>query len=184
MEFTKELFTERVAQARQKAGVTVKELQTICGVSSSVMSKYVNGHVVPPLNVVCAMAGRLDVSIDWLCGLSDKPKQSTPEITTYGDLARTILAIEKKDVRWAKGGTSSMFVFLNAEIREFGEATQAATKITIADSTLYDFFVKYQRYSDMARESEDDRELVEAWVENQLQKLDKKVIVDNDALPF
>lgn len=66
-----ETFANRFKEVREKKNVTIKALQPLVGASPSAMSGYATGKNLPPLDVAAKIAKELDVSLDWLCGLSD-----------------------------------------------------------------------------------------------------------------
>ena len=66
-----EIFANRFKEAREKKNITIKALQPLVGASPSAMSGYATGKNLPPLDVAAKIAKELDVSLDWLCGLSD-----------------------------------------------------------------------------------------------------------------
>lgn len=82
------LFAERFKAAREKSGLTLKELKDRIGVSVSALSHYANGANLPPLDVAAKLANELSVSLDWLCGINKDDQTSS--ITDCADVAITI----------------------------------------------------------------------------------------------
>lgn len=68
-----EIFSERLKIAMKSVGTTAKEVSANTGVTRSTLSSYVTGRRAAGLLNVYLIAKELDVSIDWLCGLSDVP---------------------------------------------------------------------------------------------------------------
>lgn len=70
------IFSERLKEARQKAKLTQKQLAGLSDVTAATISSYESegGTKVPSLDKVIALAKALNVSLDWLCGLEEKPK--------------------------------------------------------------------------------------------------------------
>ena len=70
------LFAQRLKEARNSKGLTQKELSDLSGVSTVMISQYERGDIStgknPALNNVYSLANALEVSIDWLCGLTEK----------------------------------------------------------------------------------------------------------------
>lgn len=66
-------FPERLKFTRQKAKLTQKQLAELSNVTAATISSYEaeGGTKVPSLDKVIALAKALNVSIDWLCGLSN-----------------------------------------------------------------------------------------------------------------
>lgn len=71
------VFAKRLKEARTERGLTQKELAALSGVSTVMISSYERTDAEtgknPALSSVFAIANALDVSIDWLCGLTEKP---------------------------------------------------------------------------------------------------------------
>ncbi len=69
------LFSKRLKEARTDKNMTQKELSEKSGVSTVMISAYersnINSGKNPALNNIYAIATALDVSIDWLCGLTE-----------------------------------------------------------------------------------------------------------------
>lgn len=64
----KDIFASRFKEAREKKGVTIKEMIPAIGVSPSAMNNYATGKTLPPLEVALRIAEYLGVSLDWLVG--------------------------------------------------------------------------------------------------------------------
>lgn len=71
--FTVQLFRERLEQAMERAGTSRAELARRIGVDRSTLSQILSPESVrlPRADTVAAMAGTLQVSLDWLLGLSE-----------------------------------------------------------------------------------------------------------------
>lgn len=73
--YDKELFANRLKEARNSKNMTQTELSELTGVSLMMISSYENTKTKsgknPAFNNVYLLANALGVSIDWLCGISD-----------------------------------------------------------------------------------------------------------------
>lgn len=71
--FTVQLFRERLEQAMERAGTTRAGLARRIGVDRSTLSQILSPESVrlPRADTVAAMAGTLQVSLDWLLGLTE-----------------------------------------------------------------------------------------------------------------
>src|SRR3546814_10744685 len=71
--FTVQLFRERLEQAMDRAGTSRAELARRIGVDRSTLSQILSRESVrlPRADTVAALAGTLQVSLDWLLGLSE-----------------------------------------------------------------------------------------------------------------
>ena len=70
------LFSKRLKDARETAKLKQSELAKKSGVTSATISAYENiknGKTTnPSLENICKLAGTLNVSLDWLCGMEEK----------------------------------------------------------------------------------------------------------------
>lgn len=66
------IFSFRLKEAREKEGLSLKELQARVGISLSALNNYVAGKTIPPLDVAARLAKELHVSLDWLSGIESE----------------------------------------------------------------------------------------------------------------
>ena len=71
MTFEAHRFGQRVEQREKELGLTDDQLLHMTGMSSYVLKAWKNGYRSPNATSVAAMARALDVSCDWLMGISD-----------------------------------------------------------------------------------------------------------------
>ena len=65
------LFDERLVLARKKRKVSQEELAKRLGVHAPIIGRYERGEVKPSVEVAAKIAEALEVSLDYLCGISD-----------------------------------------------------------------------------------------------------------------
>lgn len=63
------IFSMRLREARQKAGLSMKAFGEIVGVSDRAIWNYENGLRYPTLPTACRIAETLQVSLAWLAGI-------------------------------------------------------------------------------------------------------------------
>ena len=71
----RKVFAERLTSARKTKLWTKQHLATRVGVSDVAIGYYEHATTWPGVEALIALAEALDVSLDWLCGLSDEPKR-------------------------------------------------------------------------------------------------------------
>src|SRR5215213_2529755 len=79
----------RLKRVRQDRGYTQEQLAEMVGVNLKQVGRHENGETEPDGNIVARYAKVLDVSTDYLLGVSDETK---PNVQT-GDLSRTERAV-------------------------------------------------------------------------------------------
>ena len=80
-----DIFAIRIKQLRESLKMTQKEFSGHIGIKQQTLSGYERGLMKPPLDVAKGIAEKCHISIDWLCGLSDKMKNGN-EPETYADV--------------------------------------------------------------------------------------------------
>ena len=73
-DWKKVLFHERLKKMREEAGYTQKEFAEKIGVHFTTLQRYETGDSIPRFKPTLAIVTVLDVSCDYMCGLSDDPK--------------------------------------------------------------------------------------------------------------
>ena len=94
--YDKKIFAERIKENRNSRKETQKEFGTAVNNTAGTISAYENGTKNPSLEVVANIANKCNISIDWLCGLSDK-KQINRKIETYSDILSFLYEITISD---------------------------------------------------------------------------------------
>ena len=88
----KEIFASRLREARMQTGKTQKEFADMVESTAATISAYENATKNPSLEIVMNIARKCNISIDWLCGLSEE-KGLIPKIETYKDIAIKVLEL-------------------------------------------------------------------------------------------
>lgn len=65
---------DRLKDLREQRGLSQRELARLCGLGETQINKYENGLSDPSSTNLTAIARQLDVSTDYLVGLTDDPK--------------------------------------------------------------------------------------------------------------
>lgn len=130
---TAALFAARFKEAREKKNVTIKALLPKVGASSSAMNGYATGKTLPPLDVACKIAQELDVSLDWLCGLSNVNKEEF----TIGSCADAAVALDQVIDKFEHAD-------IWAEVAEHPEGFSAQTNywvtLRVDSKALYEYY--------------------------------------------
>lgn len=89
--------TDRLRAAREKRGLTQHELAQACGLGLKQINRYENGASEPTAMILATIAHYLDVSMDYLCGLSDIP-HSYPALDLNPDERKLLESYSAGDV--------------------------------------------------------------------------------------
>lgn len=88
-----EIFAQRLRELRISLGMTQKEFASELNITASALSSYEKNNINPSISIAKRIAEKYHVSIDWLCGLTDKQNYDS-KIKTYNDLFRILFEIE------------------------------------------------------------------------------------------
>lgn len=83
----------RIKELRKSLKMTQKEFSEFVGCTAATLSAYENDSKSPSLEIIKGIAEKCNISIDWLCGLSDSMSNSD-EYKTYKDLATALIDID------------------------------------------------------------------------------------------
>lgn len=84
------IFNERLKKSRLKGGLTQEELAKQINISPSAISLYESGEREPNLQTLVTIAKELNVTTDYLLGLSDINIASKASIEIIKDLINSI----------------------------------------------------------------------------------------------
>ena len=132
----------RIKELRKIMKMTQKEFSAFVGCTAATLSAYENGSKSPSLEIIKGIAEKCHISIDWLCGLSDKMKNGN-EPETYADVIDLLVKIEK-----------SIFFHVGKE------------KITVSDSVLQYFLENWGKMLPLFHNGTIDEKLYKLWLDD------------------
>lgn len=137
-----QIFADRLKELRQKLNITQKDFAEKIGITAAALSSYENNLKNPSIAVAKRIAEVFNVSIDWLCGLSDRMKSDdTPQ--TYADVIDLLVKAEKS-LHFQVGGE----------------------KITVLDSVFRYFMEDWGPMLPLLRKGTIDNKLYKLWVDD------------------
>lgn len=135
----KNIFAERMKEARLKADLSQAELSRRTKIAAATLSTYesTENPKNPPIDKAAAIARELNVSLDWLCGLSDKGDNTSNEIT-FDDVMEAIMLL------------ASLNQVSLSTIKRYVDDFQYSEIPTIVMNSLIlkNFIVEYQKVSE------------------------------------
>lgn len=95
------MIAERIREAREAAGHTQTSLAELMGITHQQVWRWESGKIIPEAQKIALLAKALNVSSDYLLGLSDDPRRAARE----GDLSQReqeiIMALRRDDLKTA-----------------------------------------------------------------------------------
>lgn len=82
---------DRLRQARNARGMSLRRLAEVLGVSPSLISQVETGRAKPSVNTLYAMASELGISLDTLLFMDTTPPSTDADGDGLGDAAETVL---------------------------------------------------------------------------------------------
>ena len=172
-------FARKLRARREELGLTQAQLAEKIGVSSQTISAYEKNSSgekgkTPTLDKVVSLAKKLNVSIDYLCGLDSRDQECSME--SLGDIAACLTKIAScvqcyGGVRIRKL-TEEEYISVNCGIPdEFASETTSMAVFTIDNSTLANYFGTRNKVLELFNSGVIDKELYSTIIDGQLAKL-------------
>lgn len=144
-----QIFADRIKELRSKKELTQKEFAKKIGVTPAALSAYENNAKNPSIAVAKRIAEAFRVSIDWLCGLTDKENYNNT-IWTYSDIIKICQ------------NTKSPSKAIDAITLEFVEKMRT-------------FLQESSHMESLIKDGLIDKELYDMWLEKTLNKYNKPI---------
>lgn len=150
-----DIFASRILELRDSLSLTQEAFTQGLGVTPAALSSYEQGTKKPSLKTVIKIATKYNVSIDWLCGLSEK-KEAGGNLATCGDIIREIDLL------------SPFFHFDNELLM-----MQGAICLSLTDKNIVNFYIGKRKMLDLLDAGTIDKHLYNLWLDDAIKKLDK-----------
>lgn len=182
-----EILAQRLKLLRTKLGMTQKEFADKVGFTQATLSAYENNQKKPSLDIVKDIAEKCHVSIDWLCGLTDKERYDE-EINTYADMLRLIIKLCNTDSFFGKWEVIHVD---NSDILDLSRTGINFAVLRNSDETLVRFFEDWEQMYNLHTAGTIDMHLYELWLSDRLKQYENLPLVPafsddipDDNLPF
>ena len=156
MEINNVTIGNRIKELRTSKNLTQEDIAKMVKVSKATISNYEKGKVSPPIELLIKLAERYDVSIDWLCGLSN---EEIPRLMSYGDAFFRLVEIDK------------VIGFSVEDVTFFSNLRGTAV---LFDSTLTKALEEYQEMVNLRDNNTISEHLFNLWISDKVQQLDKQ----------
>lgn len=146
-------FAVRLKQIREEKKMTQKAFSEYLEIKQQTLSGYEIGRISPSLEIAFSIAQKLNVSLDWLCGLSDERNNSAKQFGTYGEIFQQLVKIDKT--------THASIV----ELLRGGKHEQA---IVFKDYIIQAFLKDWEKMLDLFHDKIIDESLYDLWADQQV----------------
>lgn len=175
-------FSERIKDLRTQQNLNQATFAKLIGTNQSTLSAYESGDRMPPYEILVSIAKSFDVSIDWLCGLSDK-KNITPSITTYTDLIRIMLTLDE-----IKGLSIKCTAVTHSDTEQVFFDDYKTIDYSIDSKSIVEFYQEWKDISEIRKKNPSGEKLYSIWLADVLERYDKPFANDEqkpiEFLPF
>ncbi len=163
----------RIKELRESFRMTQKEFSAFVGCTAATLSAYENGSKSPSLEIIKGIAEKCNVSIDWLCGLTDK-KELKPQIKNYKDVALRILELINLDMTPPKFLLTSYKVEVCMDESDFPPQIEYCEEAAIQlpyKQELLNFFQTYKELYNLFNDSKIKQNVIDTWLNGALEEL-------------
>ena len=139
----------RIKELRTRMGMTQNDFCELINCTQATLSGYENGTKNPSLENLLIISEKCNVTMDWLCGLSNI--QKTKDFTSYSDIFRLIVNICKsvhidlEQYHYSQGDYNMALVAINPILSEFLEKWTKVKSIyddQTLDNDTYEIVIK------------------------------------------
>ena len=160
-----EIFALRLKQMREKMQMTQKEFSAFLGVKQQTLSGYERGTAKPPLDIAKNISKKCNVSLDWLCGLSDR-ENPDEKVKKYSNIVALLLKLNTG-------------IGIGLKTIESNDAYKCNSSVlTIEDDILFDFINEWDKMRALKSATTIDNDVFALWIEKTLLKYN--LPIDND----
>ncbi len=152
-------FADRIKTLRIDLGLTQKDFAEKIGITASALSSYENNLKNPSISVAKRIAETFNISIDWLCGLSEK-KTNDDSVKTYADVIRLILKLLDNK---------------NLETKIFTFPFENGAFWGFENKVLHEFFIDWEKIKTIYDQKVIDIDMYQPWLNSKLQELDTPI---------
>ncbi len=166
----KEIFSTRLREVRMQTGKTQKEFADMVESTAATISAYENATKNPSLEIVINIAQKCNVSINWLCGLSNKKKLNS-EFNNLKDIALKILEIININTVEESFTLKTYEVDIHQDLsgNTLCKYEQAIKLPKIKE--LSNFFEAYEELNKLYQKGGIKHQIIDTWLDGALEEL-------------
>lgn len=152
--------SSRIKELRSTMGLTQKQFAELINVSAVSVSSYESEAKTPSLDMIINIATTCNVSIDWLCGLSDR-KSLSNNFTTYSDVFHLLADI--CTTKYRNGKSTVLFPTIDNDMPD-------TLFVASEDANFYAFFNEYRKMYELYIAGTIDQDVYRFWLQKELAK--------------
>lgn len=155
------ILSERLKKVRESLNMNQADFANLIGVKQQSLSSYEKCVSKPTLDVAIRIADKCNISLSWLCGLSDRPSNNKV-FKTYTDII---------DIFFDIMNIAHLNVY-STKVRAKNVEMQDVTMwgISFTDKYLNDFIADWQKMRTLYLNQTIDKEVYDLWREKTIKK--------------
>lgn len=159
----------RIKELRISLGMTQASFAESIGTSQNALSGYETKDRIPSYEILVSIATKYNVSLDWLCGLSDnKSIDNLPQ--TLGDILRMIFAMQKSTYLDIYPHTEHVDISIDPTYNQYEKLY--LYEIGLTNAKLNDYIQEWYKILNLFLDETIDEEVYSLWIEKTLRKAD------------
>lgn len=167
-------FSCRLKQLRSSMNMTQVQFAEYIHTTQTTLSSYENLGKIPSLDVAITIATECNVSIDWLCGLSET-KSTDGEIKTYSDLFKSLVNI----LQFSRTSEENEIVTIIQSIH-YDDKNEPLSFDFYEDINCRSFITGWIKMFKLLIDKTIEKDLYDLWLEKEYAKYDRPI----DGMPF
>ena len=165
-------FATQIKVLRKSLGMNQKEFAAKLGIRQSTLSSYENEAISPSTDMLITIAKEFNVSVDWLCGLTE----SKTTISTLSDIIEFLFEMEKIpelhfDIHIDKNDDHTLITGITFDSRD------EEHKMNV-DMCM--FLSNYAEHREIFKSYFVGKDMYELWQKNQIEYYDKLPLTRNE----
>ena len=169
MNIKNEILPSRLKEVRTSLNLTQYAFAERIGMSAVMVSGLENGTKIPSFNLITTIATEFNVSIDWLCGLSES-RYFDNSIHTYSDLFRMLVNILEYHYTAEDETEVPIIRYINCEEEQFPVSLQF-----MEDDNYRTFLTAWIKIFKLYNEGTIEKDLYELWLEKEFGKYNYEI---------
>lgn len=155
-------FSERIKELRNEKKLSQAGFASLICTNQSTLSAYESGDRLPPYETLVIIAQQCLVSIDWLCGLSDKKSIQT-KFETYSDILKLLMTLDSLD---------NIFISLYNKLHISNDYNEKYNTfiIDIDDKNITDFYNEWMDIKTLCSKTPSGSMLYDIWLKDALKR--------------
>ncbi|MCI1930405.1 MAG: helix-turn-helix domain-containing protein [Clostridia bacterium] len=163
-------FSKRLKELREELGMTQKAFSSSVQSTPATISAYENATKNPSLDIIMNISKKYNVSLDWLCGLSNE-KNVSKKIVTYSDVVRILILLESNPELEFYIGIQRYDEYSHDSFIDY-------SGITFQNQTMEKILKDWDKMNTSLKEEIIDSDIYDLWIEKTLKKYNFKITKD------